>query len=282
MKKMMTEWLVIDKSGSMANKQDLVVNTINERIQGSKKIAEEQDVDIRFNLFTFDNEVYESVLDTPIKEVKEAGNGDYVPNGGTALYDAMFYVIKTICNQYGTQQDVEHTIIFVTDGEENVSKHCTDPAKIANLIEELKQSNRYTFSFVGCSQEVLQEATKKLNIPISNSAAWNADPAVAGAAMNHMNCRINAMYSKKLSSDAPITEGLYSDVGSQVICDLNQEPNPSYSAVMPTAAVNAQWAVPDLMLHSSFGNKRSKTYNHVVNAPLVKNYATKKADWEKL
>ena len=81
----------------------------------------------------------------------------YNPNGMTAAYDAVRYVILT--------SDKPLAIVFVTDGEDNSSS--TTNAEIRALIQRAKDCG-WTFEFVGCNLEAMQES-QRMGMPTTQS-----------------------------------------------------------------------------------------------------------------
>jgi methanogenic corrinoid protein MtbC1 len=87
---------------------------------------------------------------TPIGEVKELTQEDYVACGCTALYDAMGEMISEL-KRNGTIED-RVLVTVITDGYENASQHWSGP-QIKSLVEELRHEG-WTFTYIGANQDV--------------------------------------------------------------------------------------------------------------------------------
>jgi hypothetical protein len=121
---------LLDRSGSMASIRDDTIGGFNSFI-GSQ-------VDGTMSLVMFDHEVIECYKDVPMNEVTQLV--DFVPRGSTALLDAMGYVLKSF-------KGGKKTVVVLTDGEENASKHYTR-AHIRDLIE-IRKSEGWDFVYLG-------------------------------------------------------------------------------------------------------------------------------------
>lgn len=99
----------------------------------------------------------------------------YLPNAGTALYDAVGEVIERLKKETDyNNEDNTYLISIITDGEENSSKKYVSE-KIANLIKELQETNRWTFTYLGPNNVDLTKISNNLNINIANMKSYNAD-----------------------------------------------------------------------------------------------------------
>jgi len=94
-------------------------------VQGVNTLFKEQkdllvkDQTVTVNTYTFDDKISIVAEDIPLTEIKPLTLQDYVPNGNTALRDAMAHVFHKIKND--TTPDVVHLFVIQTDGEENSS-----------------------------------------------------------------------------------------------------------------------------------------------------------------
>lgn len=97
----------------------------------------------KFNLFM--TPVYTNIpIDDPICDTTP-----YHPNGMTAAYDAVRYVILT--------SDRPLAVIYITDGEDNSSS--TTSAEVKALIQRAEACG-WTFEFVGCNLESIVESQR--------------------------------------------------------------------------------------------------------------------------
>jgi uncharacterized protein YegL len=278
MKKIM-ETIVIDKSGSMHSIRQQVVTTINERIQQAKQNSQDGD-EITINIISFDGNIYENVWGVKATEVPEATTGDYNPNGGTALYDAIAYTLKKIEK---TCQDPEmnHLVVVITDGEDTSSTHFNDTNKLKALITEHQTNGKVTLTYVGCDEKKVMKEAQKLGIPITNCASWSNDNThLAESAFKNLNKRLYKYYdntkrgivASNLLSDSPKIECLSQEEANNatVSVDNNQ--------AFLVSAMNNVPSYPTYGIASSccIGSNAQECMN------VAGNYKTKKADWDEV
>jgi len=120
--------VILDTSGSMDGIKEQIVSSVNGFIFDQQKTID----DSRMTLITFSdrhNIVFEQV---PISHVQPIKYSDYVPDGMTALYDAVYFALI----RYGDNSST--LVIIVTDGEEN--KSATPRIQLNTLIEARKEA----------------------------------------------------------------------------------------------------------------------------------------------
>jgi hypothetical protein len=86
-------------------------------------------------LYTFSDSCKCEFRDVPIDEVNPLSRNTYVPQGNTALYDAMGKILKEYADQEGT-------FVILTDGQENASRKYTK-SHVKDLIEVSKLNVMY-------------------------------------------------------------------------------------------------------------------------------------------
>ena len=153
MKKDLTDLVfILDKSGSMAGKQEDVVGGFNSII----KDQENDNAYVTTVLFS-DNEVMlHDRLD--IKEVNDITSNDYRVGGCTALIDAIGNTIKHISTiqKYAEKKPNKTVVTIMTDGLENAStKYSSDEVK--NTIKEKTEAG-WEFVFLGANIDSVETA----------------------------------------------------------------------------------------------------------------------------
>lgn len=166
--------IILDKSGSMDDTRDTVIQGFNEQVQQMKINAKESE--IYGSLVTFNGDVYENLWCVPAAEINEATREDYRPEGMTALRDAVGYTLTKLKNTVPDDPDTAHLVVIISDGVENSSKHVSQSA-LKEQIDSLQKTGRWTFTYMGCDEAYLQKVAKETNIPISNMAVWKNDTA---------------------------------------------------------------------------------------------------------
>lgn len=157
--------IIVDESGSMGHLREATLSGINETIGTIRSAQEEfkETQDHTLTLVTFDtgNTPYvRTMIDNkPIAEVKEFS--DYMPCGGTPLYDAMGQSLTRLHDRIKDDPDAAAVVTVLTDGLENSSREWTASA-LRSLIEKLKTEG-WTFSYMGSAHNV-KEVTDLLAI----------------------------------------------------------------------------------------------------------------------
>jgi hypothetical protein len=139
------------------------------------------------------------------KRISEAVNlsrENYIPNGGTALLDAIGYAINETRKDYASltesQKPDNAIFVIITDGEENASKEFTQD-QINKMISECK-NEKWEFIFLGASQESIK-AAKSYGISSANTACYNAQSIHANSAVYDTVSANLAMYRMTSDSD---------------------------------------------------------------------------------
>lgn len=281
MKKIM-ETIVIDKSGSMHSIRQQVVTTINERIQQAKQNSQDGD-EITMNIISFDGNIYENIWGVKATEVPEATTGDYNPNGGTALYDAIAYTLKKI-EKTCQDPEVNHLIVVITDGEDTSSIHFNDTNKLKALITEHQTNGKVTLTYVGCDEKKVMKEAQKLGIPITNCASWsNNNTYQAESAFKNLNKKLYKYYdntkrgivASNLLSDSPKIECLSQDHAMNTQFETCNSVN--VSNTLDNNVALASFQTYGIASSCCVGSNVQECMNNVAG-----NYKTKKADWDEV
>lgn len=165
---------ILDKSGSMAGLEADTVGGYNSFLEKQKDI--EGAVYISTVLFSTESTVIHDRAD--INTVRKMTLNDYLPCGGTALYDAIGDAIKHIdtIHKYARKEDVPQKTIFVitTDGMEN-SSHRYSRRKINAMITEHKAKKGWDFIFFGANIDTEAEG-ESLGFDKSDCISFKASP----------------------------------------------------------------------------------------------------------
>jgi len=197
--------LILDRSGSMESCARATISGFNEQlqmIQDMQRIHSDQEIII--SLTTFNHFVTHPVVCLAPDRVRPLSNHNYIPEGSTALYDAIGESVMALKSKAGSE--IEHdkasaVVIILTDGYENASKLFSEKG-IRNLIRELEDTGKWTFSFLGADMAAIEQA-EKLNIRRENAASYSKeDSGVAFEAMaNSFEMYLEEKKSGKLSDN---------------------------------------------------------------------------------
>lgn len=160
---------VIDKSGSMGSEVQSTINGFKEFVQGTATEVPEAEL----SLILFDHNVSVEYQDLPIRHVKYLDKTTYVPNGWTALYDA----IGKACSLSLGKNAI---VCVITDGAENDSKEFKNLETLKNLIKKKETEDGWTFKFLGSDLKVAEQAK---SMGIIDSVSYNGDTLEAYGVM---------------------------------------------------------------------------------------------------
>lgn len=133
---------IVDQSSSMdpftTNVRSLMSRLVEDIKTNSAR--EKQQTKVSFKFFATHTQAASEFSENPTIP-------SYLPNGGTALNDAIGETIQKH-NRYKASLlgDIAHLIVVITDGEENQSRSFST-SQIRGMITELQDKDNYTFAF---------------------------------------------------------------------------------------------------------------------------------------
>lgn len=163
--------LVLDRSGSMSNIKNDVVDSFNAVVQRIRDRAEDQDTRVSF--YTFADNVREEFFDRAPTSLPRLTGSDYRPNGQTSLLDAIGDAITALSAQRDAKNsNVSFLVIVLTDGYENNSDRFSQE-RLRALIADKQNTDRWTFVF-----QVPPGSTSRFveayGVPRGNVREWEA------------------------------------------------------------------------------------------------------------
>lgn len=188
--------IIVDESGSMYQLREATMSGVNETISTIRSAQEEfADTQEHFlTLVTFDSGSHRPDVRTlidclPIGEVKDFN--DYMPSGGTPLYDAMGQSLSALHARIKDDDDATAVVTVLTDGLEN-SSHEWNAHRLRQLIEQLKEQG-WSFSYMGSAHNV-KEVTDLL--AIENVVEFSHDQLGAASTWEREQSSRRAYYRK--------------------------------------------------------------------------------------
>jgi hypothetical protein len=130
--------IILDESGSMDLIRHQMIKAINDLVMEQKQIKERP---ATFTLVKFSDKVKEVIVNKLLTNVNSLTNADYMPEGSTALYDAIGQTIVRFRNEKNV------LMVIVTDGQENASKKYTRN-QINKMIDDKKKNNDWTYVYL--------------------------------------------------------------------------------------------------------------------------------------
>lgn len=171
-KKRVMNLIIVDESGSMGILYDQALAGMNETITTCKEMQERYpELEQRVMLVTFDSGHYKLQYDNlNASEAKPLTKADYVPSGGTPLYDA---IGKSIARMNAiTKKDDNVLVTIITDGMENCSGEYTR-LMVKNLIEKQKEQG-WTITLIGTDNLDVEGMAHAMSI--DHSMSWKGNP----------------------------------------------------------------------------------------------------------
>lgn len=155
---------VLDETGSMACVKTPTISGFNEYVDGLRK---KDSVRMTLTSFSTEQGFRRRCENLELALVPRLDAFNYIPSGGTPLYDAIADSIASADRMAST-----HDVLFViqTDGEENSSKEF-DRAAIMAKIDERKAKG-WTFIFMGADQDAWKVA-QSIGVPAANSVSYD-------------------------------------------------------------------------------------------------------------
>jgi hypothetical protein len=188
---------VLDQSGSMKDIRQAAIDAFNEQLQTLRK---ESGADIKtlvtVTKFNEDIELGESKILATVKDLNES---TYMPDGLTALFDAMGDTVLQVAKQY-KEDDSDAAVLFVviTDGIENASTRYNQQ-RIKSMVEELEKTDRWTFTFLAANQNPLETAVAGMGMKAGNVMAFMSTEKGMSSASTSMSASTSSyMASRKM------------------------------------------------------------------------------------
>lgn len=164
---------VLDMSGSMYPIRQQAVDGFNEHIDVVRR-KRDSFADVLVSFIKFNENVFELYLDQPVATLKYLAHSEYKPNGSTAMYDALGYIIKKLYAETNVEDNRNnYLVIVVSDGMENASQHFTQE-DIRRLTTIAQATGRWTFVYIGANQDVKRLA-RDILIPTGNVRGFTSD-----------------------------------------------------------------------------------------------------------
>ncbi len=170
--------MVLDKSGSMGVCRKATIDAVNKYLLECRGDSVLKEAD--FELLSFNTDAITTVRKGAPINVADLAPADYIPAGGTPLYDAIGRGIDGLDGKIanGTGKAI---LVIVTDGEENSSRKHTHGA-IQELIKA-RQDAGWLVVFLGAGLGAARQGTA-LGVRSGYTANIGLDEAALGATMD--------------------------------------------------------------------------------------------------
>lgn len=186
---------VLDKSGSMDIVRETTIKGFNDYVDTLKK---DKKNDYSFTLVLFDTIVEKRYKNKPLKDVKKLTNETYVPDGWTALYDAVCMTANEAKKDKKTAKE-QFLMVILTDGQENSSKEYNQK-NLQEIVAELKKKKTWQFVFLGSNQDAWATASN-WGLNRSSVVTYTSTPTGVKNVFYQVACS-TVSYSSSLSASS--------------------------------------------------------------------------------
>jgi hypothetical protein len=185
---------VIDRSGSMDSTKADAIGGFNAFLEKQKKLSKKTLISAMF----FNAPVEKKLLYDGVKitEVEPLNEQTYVPDGMTALFDAIGTTVGLVLERHGKMKKAPRTLLMIlTDGGENSSHEYTSQ-QIKDKLTELQDKTGWKVAYIGASadaftQNIMQNISTTLNVKGFNGYSGYSGLRTVNAAYNYaatMSC----------------------------------------------------------------------------------------------
>jgi uncharacterized protein YegL len=161
---------IVDQSGSMAGLENQTMEGFNTQLRTIQQLKMEfPDQEYLCSLTFFNQHIQDRIKFGQVENIQPLSQENYIPNGTTALLDAIGKSIYSIKNKFGkdiAEDKMSIVLVIITDGHENSSRMYSYH-DVAHLIKELDGSGKWTFSFLGADFDAIH-TSHMLNIRREN------------------------------------------------------------------------------------------------------------------
>ena len=189
--------LIVDRSGSMSDCIDATINGYNEQLNRIRSMQDEfPEQDIRVGLTMFNTTIDMQAVAKDLKNATRLSKNNYIPDGGTALYDAIGQTTLHLEEACSRPSDLPTTFVVVvlTDGYENSSR-LFNLQQIRSLIQRLEATEKWTFSFIGATLDAV-EVAEQMSIRANNSFSFEKQ-SMETAVWDKLSDSMHSYFNKK-------------------------------------------------------------------------------------
>jgi len=152
---------ILDRSGSMQSIKAGTLEGVNAFLDQQK--LENTAYPAKFSLTLFSTEIEVRHSSVPVTEVPSLSDTTYLPDGGTALLDAIGITIDSLGKRLADTPEAERPakviVAIMTDGEENSSRIFSWD-QISEKIKHQTDVYKWEFLFMGANQDAIATASR--------------------------------------------------------------------------------------------------------------------------
>ena len=198
--------IILDKSGSMYDMTDDTIGGFNSCLDEQRK----KDIPVKVSVGMF-NQVLDAKYDrVDLSEIKNITKEDYVPQGTTALFDAVGNTLSALKERPEVNAKGNKVLVVImTDGMENASKEWSRDS-VKKLITELHEKG-YEFVFLGADIDAVGVA-QGIGIKEENSVKFKKTGAGVKGNFKAINVMMEAVsVGNSLADDVKWRQNIVED-----------------------------------------------------------------------
>lgn len=168
--------LILDRSGSMECLRDETISSVNNFLEGQRKLPGE----CRVTLVQFDN-AYEVNYESKSLRmgIEPLTRETYAPRGFTALLDAIGRTVSNLGDRLALMAEKDRPgkviVVIITDGQENSSKEYTKE-RVAQMTKRQTEEFNWQFLYLGANQDAIQVGAG-MGFARGQTMSYSASPA---------------------------------------------------------------------------------------------------------
>jgi uncharacterized protein YegL len=203
--------VILDRSGSMHLVREPTIKGFNEFVDTQKKLKDGGSA--LMSLVQFNDRYEVNFIGEPIENVPELDGGSYVPQGTTALHDAIGRTIREL-EGWTRKNDWKGRVLvlIITDGLENASQEY-DFHTTAEMIKQ-KEADGWNFAYMGANQDSFAvghalnvRAGFRANFEASTDGMLRAYLRMARGASTYRSSKLSGMAAPSIYDDAEDPKG---------------------------------------------------------------------------
>jgi len=187
--------VALDCSGSMQAISTDAIRGFNQFLQDQRALPGEATL----SLVQFNHEVHFQHEFVPLAAVKVLDGRTFIPQGSTALLDALGLVIHRTGQRLAALAEADRPekvlMVVLTDGLENASRHYTSE-KVAQMIQHQEKAYSWDFLFLAANQDAITTA-RGMGLAADRAADFSATGQGSREAMRMMSRQVTRVRTKK-------------------------------------------------------------------------------------
>jgi len=182
--------VILDASGSMSSIKGDMLGSLNTFIGQQQTLAHKEKEPAFFTLVQFNDEIKYVRFEQAILDATRVGDGDYITDGFTALYDAIGQTLEKF------DGCPKGALVIITDGRDNSSKRFNQ-ATVKAAISKVKEKPDWSVTYMSQNVEGSEQGAA-IGIVEANNITCNTN-SFGATFCSSISERVGATYSMSSS-----------------------------------------------------------------------------------